>query len=242
MREYRVQLASRLRSARLGHSAEPLPERPVRPAVELPPLIETTPIAVIEIPSLPPESVPAPAPEPAPPPMPVQDDNWPRIEAAFAAIEDQLQQRRKQSLGELQQAAVELAIAVASRMVHERIAADDFPVEKLVGELLNRCGESGPVDIHLHPTDLELLERRVQGRTPPWTGHESYTLIADASLERGDCRVAAGEFGILAKLELQLSELRQHLLESLDDAQVERRRTQTGNRAFRRFPERRETA
>jgi flagellar biosynthesis/type III secretory pathway protein FliH len=251
--EYRVQFGSRLRGANLADPAEPLPAREPAPSAELPaPAADeaTPPFAVppivpesVELPAVP--NLVAPSATPDREPTPAPHDDWPRIEAALAAIDEQLQeieQRRRESLVEMQQAAVELAVSIAARLVHEKIRADDFAVEDLVGALLQRCETSGPVEIHLHPADLELFERRTQGQTRPGIKHGSYTLVADGSLERGDCRVDAGDFGILSKLELQLSEMRQHLLECLDDAQVERRRTQTGTRAIRRFPDRRETA
>jgi flagellar biosynthesis/type III secretory pathway protein FliH len=174
-----------------------------------------------------------------------QEEEWRTIEAAFAAIDERIQeieQRRKQSLTELRQAAVELAVSIASRFIHERISAGEFAVEKLVEHVLAKCELRHPVEIRLHPADLELLERRSQGKRIPWRNHESYKLVADGTLQRGDCRVEAGEFGVLSMIETQLSELRQHLLENLDDARIERRQTQGGNRSLRRYPDRRETA
>lgn len=174
-----------------------------------------------------------------------QEEEWRTIEAAFAAIDERIQdieQRRQQSLAELRQAAVELAVSIASRFIHERIAAGEFAVEKLVEQVLAKCELRQPVEIRLHPADLELLERRSQGKRIPWRNHESYKLVADGALQRGDCRVEAGELGVLSMIETQLSELRQHLLENLDDARIERRQTQGGNRSLRRYPDRRETA
>ena len=168
-----------------------------------------------------------------------------RIEAAFQAIDERLQEiesRRQEALTEMQQAAVELAVAVASRLVHHSIQVGDYAVEELVGSLIARCDARGPVTIRLNPADLELMQRRAGSSQLPGADHKACTIVADASLERGDCRVDAGDYGILAKLELQLAELRQHLLECLEDAQIERRRPQTGNRDLRRYPDRRETA
>jgi hypothetical protein len=173
------------------------------------------------------------------------EEEWRVIEAAFAAIDEQVQeieQRRQQSLVELRQAAVELAVSIASRFLHERIEAGEFAVEELVEQLLAKCEGSKALEIRLHPADVELLERRSQGKTVPWRSHAGYKLVADAALKRGDCRIDAGEFSVLSLIELQLSELRQHLLENLDDARIERRQTQGGNSSLRRYPDRRETA
>lgn len=244
MRDERVQFRGRLQSVRIASPAEPLSNKaPVAPApASSPPAPAKAVAAGAEADQLPgiggrhagsQEAAPDHAAE------------WAQIETTFAALDERLQEvehRRKESLVEMQQAAVELAISVASRLVHEKIEAGDFAVEELVSQLLKRCEGRGPAVVRLHPADLKLLEQRTQGKPPPWLDQKTYTLTADGSLERGDCRLEAGDFGILAKIELQLSELRQHLLECLDDAQIERRRTQAGNRSLRRFPDRRETA
>jgi hypothetical protein len=173
------------------------------------------------------------------------DEQWAEIESFFGSIEEHLKEvedRRRQMLGEMQQLAVELAVSIASRLVHDTIAADAFDVEKMVGQMLARFEDSESTEIRLHPADLQLLQRRVEGKRPPWADHRSYRLVADAKLQRGDCRIESGDFGMLSGVDLQLSEIRHHLMESLDNAQIERRRTQAGDSSLRRFPDRRNTA
>jgi len=177
--------------------------------------------------------------------QPELDEQRAAIEAFFGSVEEQLkdvEDRRRQALGELQQLAVELAVSIASRLVHDTIDADAFAVDKMVGQMLARFENAEPTEIRLHPDDLQLLKRRVEGKPPPWANHSSYRLVADAKLKRGDCRIESGDFGMLSRVDLQLSEIRHHLLESLDDAQIERRRTQAGDKSLRRFPDRRDTA
>jgi flagellar biosynthesis/type III secretory pathway protein FliH len=97
------------------------------------------------------------------------------------------------------------------------------------------------VVIRLHPSDLELLNRRVQGKPPPWSAGTPLQFVPDTSLNRGDCRGEAQHITILSDVELQLSEIRRHLLENLSDAS-ERRANPSGSGHVRRFPDRRETA
>lgn len=173
------------------------------------------------------------------------DEQWAAVETFLGSVEEQLKEiegRRRQALGELHQLAVELAVSIASRLVHDAIDADAFAVDKMVGQMLARFENTEPTEIRLHPDDLELLRRLVEGKPPPWANHSSYRLVADAKLNRGDCRIESGDFGLLFGVDLQLSEIRHHLMESLDDAQIERRKTQTGDRSLRRFPDRRDTA
>jgi len=194
-------------------------------------------------------TMPVPPPEAHDPPTPELQhelgEQWAAIEAFFESVEEQLKEaesRRRQTLGELQQLAVELAVSIASRLIHDAIDADAFAVDKMVGQMLARFENAEPTEIRLHPADLQLLKRRVEGKPPPWADHSAYRLVADAKLGRGDCRIESGDFGMLSGVDLQLSEIRHHLMESLDDAQIERRRTQAGDRSLRRFPDRRDTA
>jgi hypothetical protein len=155
---------------------------------------------------------------------------------------EHLEQTRQQCQGEMQQAVVELSISIASRLVHQRLEAGDFGVEELVQQMLARFDPQESVKIHLHPDDLQLLQQLMEQNDPPWKGRASPEMIADESIERGDCRIDSAEAGLLSKIDLQLSEIRQHLLECLDDPQLERRGTQAANRLLRRFSDRRRSA
>lgn len=160
--------------------------------------------------------------------------------AALAEAAESLTRSRNELLGEMQQAAVELATAVAMRVTYDQLQTDRFAIEELVQAVVHRLGATGPVQVRLHPEDLALVNRRRgEGR-----GAESpdLQLIADESLGRGDCVADAGEVGFASFLEEQLNGLRQHLLRNLSDAQIERRKAAAGNRGLRRFPDRRQTA
>ena len=164
---------------------------------------------------------------------------------AFRTLDEQIgeiEQRRKQSLVEMQQAAIELSVAIASRLLHETIVADELALENIVAEILKPLDSGQAVMLRLHPTDITLLTRRLEGKPPPWQDYNTFQLVGDKTLQRGECRLDSGDIGIVSQIEMQLTEIRQQLLEALDHAQIERRRPQTGDRTLRRFPDRRETA
>lgn len=167
------------------------------------------------------------------------------IEQVLARLTDvartfEAQQRHR--LGEMQQAAVELAIAVAGRLLHDKIEAGDFPVETLVREVVERLGPRQPVSVFLHPDDIALLQQRLGEKQALFPEATVVRLVPDAALKRGDCRAEAGEVSVLSHLEVQLNDLRQQLLGSLIDAEIERRKALPGDRNLRRFPDRRQTA
>ena len=122
------------------------------------------------------------------------------------------------------------------------ISASDYNVEDVVQEVISRLGAEKTVTVYLHPDDQELFEAQ-------WNGKESSREVAariqiksDSNLQRGDCYADAGDFGLLTTVEQQLADLRQMLLEGLEDAEVERRQARSTGEGIRRFPDRRETA
>ncbi len=120
---------------------------------------------------------------------------------------------------EMRQAAIELAIAVAGRVVFDKMQADEFPIEEMVRQALTRLPAAATLTIYLHPDDLALLHRRLADK-PLLPARDTHVRIeGDASLRRGSCRAEAGEIHVLADLADQLAGLRQHLLWSASHAQ-----------------------
>ncbi len=62
-------------------------------------------------------------------------------------------------VAEMRQAAVELAIAVAGRVVFDKLQAGDFPIEEMVRQAVARLPAAPAVTVYLHPEDLALLQR-----------------------------------------------------------------------------------
>lgn len=141
------------------------------------------------------------------------------IERLFAGVLQavrELETRRQQFQAEWEQAAVELAVAISSRLLQERVERGDFPVDRLVALAVSRLAARGPVVVRLHPTDLEFLNDMSEGR-PPWPATSEVKLIADPALARSQCRADAAGLGVSAQWEDMLADMRRHLLEALDD-------------------------
>src|SRR4051794_9863981 len=145
--EYVISLHSPLRGAKRVDPAAPLPPLPA---------------------PLPPAVKPLPAP---PPPLTnlldteigkrLQEDraSIERTLAALSAAVNRLTEQRRLDRAEMQHAAVELAVTLATRLIHDRIQQDTFAVENLVRDLLDQFS-GGPVTVHLNPEDLALLKKR----------------------------------------------------------------------------------
>jgi flagellar biosynthesis/type III secretory pathway protein FliH len=141
------------------------------------------------------------------------------IEQALAAMTRAAQaihEQRHAERSDWRRAAIELGITLAARLVHDRITAGDFPVEELVRDMIGQV-DDGPLTVHLHPDDLALLQRRLDGR-PLVDEPARPSLLADPGLKRGDCRVECKDNLVLSQLEVQLEEVRRRLLEGLGRA------------------------
>jgi flagellar biosynthesis/type III secretory pathway protein FliH len=175
------------------------------------------------------------APTQSAPPTPTAADNARQerqfIEQTLAQVQlsiELLAVRYDTMVAEMRQAAVELAIAVAGRVVFDKLQAGEFPIEEMVRQAVARLPEAPEVRIYLHPEDLILLRRRLIAEADPHSvaeqllpygrGAKGIHVEADASLRRGSCRAEAGEIHVLADLAGQLAELRQQLLWSASHA------------------------
>ncbi len=152
----------------------------------------------------------------------------------------ELDLRRSQSLGELQQVAVELSIAVASHLVKEKLDAGELNVKPLVDEAISRLETNQSVVIHVNPADKTALESALEDKLK--SAARTFTLTADDRLPPGACRATAGEFGLLSTLEQRLATIRENLLQGIENARSERRTTGASGRGLQRFPDRRQTA
>jgi flagellar biosynthesis/type III secretory pathway protein FliH len=155
--------------------------------------------------------------------MALQEDRQ-AIEKVLAGLRqaaDGFAARSEQMLGEMQQAAVELALAVAKRFLNEEIQNGRFAIENLVRQAVDRLGTRQAVTVYLNPDDLALLRSRMEEDQSLLREGNTLRLEEDRTLARGDVRAEAGENSVLAEVEAQLGNLRQQLLRSVVRARTE---------------------
>lgn len=123
-------------------------------------------------------------------------------------------------LKQWQQAAIEMAMTTAARLLHERIVSGDFPIDARVRDMIVQLGEDVPVAVRLNPLDLELLKSRLERAEdePLLTGPDAPRFVLDASLNRGECQVEGRESMLLSDVTRELQDIREDLLRSLDNA------------------------
>lgn len=160
------------------------------------------------------------------------------IQEALAEMEG----RRSQSLEELQQIAVELAVMAAEHMTHRKIQSGDFGLDALVKTAVHQLGMNEAASLQLHPDDLDLLKRQMADLNTAFNPRQVQT-IGNPGLDRGTVRLV-GDSGriVMSTVASRLSEIKHVWMENLDDAQTERRDVPTDAQQMRRYPDRRETA
>lgn len=145
-----------------------------------------------------------------------------RLDEQIAAIElatDQLQHAAKAMqvhwqqilLPELQQTTIELAHAIAAKLVLDRVHSDQFPIENLVREVVERLNTEQPIVVKLHPADFAVWQLHVESHVSKMTRGDQVRVQPDAALSRGDCQASSGEVSIVYELRRQIEELRQQL-------------------------------
>ncbi|MBX9626322.1 MAG: hypothetical protein K2X82_21160 [Gemmataceae bacterium] len=143
-----------------------------------------------------------------------------RIETTLGEVRRAVAGLREDQAGRLrewQRAAVELAATLATRLLHDRIAAGDFPMEAKVRDMLAQAGDD-PATVYLNPADLELLQGRLGGPLAP--GRDDPRLVPDPGLGRGDCRVESKEAVLVSEITRELQEIRDDLLRSFGNARA----------------------
>jgi flagellar biosynthesis/type III secretory pathway protein FliH len=128
-----------------------------------------------------------------------------------------LQSQYRQKLSEMERASLNLAVAIASRLVHQTIRNGDFGIEKLVHDMIEQLNVKEPITIYLHPEDHLSLEQRLANRTPTDWAASAVRFVTDGSLERGCCRAEAAELQIVSRLDEQIASIHKHLTASIDD-------------------------
>lgn len=110
---------------------------------------------------------------------------------------------------ELEDEVIALSRAMARLILRRELAHDPEQLRAIVSEALERLPlfADAPT-VHLHPADVDAL-------TPLQPNEEPVSLVADESMERGDCRIEAGASIVDAGIDAWV--------DSLDSSEIWRR-------------------
>jgi flagellar assembly protein FliH len=126
---------------------------------------------------------------------------------------DELTTLRAEMIRTTERQLVQLALAVARRIVHREVSLDADLLIAMARVALDRLGDSASVTVRLHPEEYEAT-----GAGRPGMLGTHVKVVADASVGRGGCRVES-DFGTLDPgVDAQIQELARALLGEADMA------------------------
>jgi flagellar assembly protein FliH len=120
---------------------------------------------------------------------------------------DQVGDLRRTMIRETEAQMVELALAIARRIVRREVALDQHLTLSMARLALERLGERTSATVRLHPDDLAAT---AAGRSE-WSGSH-VTVVADASVSRGGCRIESDFGSVDASVDAQFREVARALL------------------------------
>lgn len=131
----------------------------------------------------------------------------PALQAAAKQIDD----ARQDWLRHWEATAVDLAIAIAGRLVQGEISRRPEIAVQWIREALELTAGSGEIAVRLHPTDQQTLDRQVQQLAAVFAPLAEVRVVADEAVSPGGCRIVT-EFGTIDNcLETQLLRIKEEL-------------------------------
>jgi flagellar assembly protein FliH len=121
---------------------------------------------------------------------------------------DELSQLRRTIIRDTERQMVQLALALARRVVVREISLDPDLVAALAHVAVERLGDQSPATIRLHPEDFATVAAH---RGEQWEGTQ-VSVLPDPAVQRGGC-VVESDFGLIdASIDAQFAELSRALL------------------------------
>jgi flagellar assembly protein FliH len=133
-----------------------------------------------------------------------------RAEAMLRRVAQTLEELgglRQTLIHETERQMVQLALALARRVVHREVTLDPDLAAALAHVALDRLGTTTPATIRLNPEDYTIVARDGER----W-GSVAVTVVPDPSISRGGCLVESDFGSVDATIERQFDELSRALI------------------------------
>lgn len=126
----------------------------------------------------------------------------------LAATLDDLMRVRNDMIRHTEKQMVQLALAIARRVVHREVSLDADLLVTMMRVALERVSDAAKVTVRLNPAD----HQRVAAALPGATAGGQVTLTADGRVPRGGCKVESEYGDIDAGVDAQIQEIARALL------------------------------
>ena len=168
------------------------------------------PIVAASTPAVPPPPVVEPLP-PAVPPVEVAALRT--MLAELGRLAEKLRTQQRDAAADVAQTAVELAVALAERLVNAEIGADRQRLDRIVRDTLERMTPAPTVTVRGHPDDLALLQRQMNEHAELQAPGDLLTFRPEKGGSRGQLKIEADEWFVEWDTQRSVAELRDALLE-----------------------------
>ena len=121
---------------------------------------------------------------------------------------EELTTLRTEMIRQTERQMVELALAVARRIVHREVSLDNDLLIAMARVALERLGDSARVTVRLHPEEYETTGA---GRAAQQIG-TNIMVLADQRVERGGCRIESDLGSLDVGVDAQIQEIARALL------------------------------
>lgn len=128
--------------------------------------------------------------------------------AAAGAWDAQRQEMDRQA----RSAVLDLALALAEKIVHRTVHVDRGVVVDQVAAAMNCLLRPMDVTVRIHPADREILQEAMPGLLAQFPQFRHVHLLEDAAVGRGGCVLTHGQGQIDARVQTQLSRIAELLL------------------------------
>ena len=108
-------------------------------------------------------------------------------------------QRSKEVIASSERKIVELAVAVAERLVYRQLNLEPETITSIARETMNMLNEGSQVDLYVNPADLEKCFEYNASLKEEYPDINKLEVLADPQLPRGSCRVES-ESGVVEYL------------------------------------------
>jgi len=126
----------------------------------------------------------------------------------LAATLDDLMRVRNEMIRHTEKQMVQLALAVARRVVHREVSLDPQVLMTMMRVALERVSDAARVTVRLNPADHQSVTAALKDSA----ASDQVTLAADGRVPRGGCRVESEYGDVDAGVDAQIQEIARALL------------------------------
>jgi flagellar assembly protein FliH len=142
-----------------------------------------------------------------------------KLEPLLESLRDalrQLENLRTETLQDIEKEIVELALAIARKVICREVEMDREVVACVAREALARIDDPGKITIKMNPEDLQFIEETSYNLSNMLGSIDNVTLEAEENIQSGGCMIKTGLGEIDARIESQIQVVEESFRNAVD--------------------------